>query len=88
MKELIRHILKEETSLPLFVRRRITPQQMRKSFLNALYYVIERFLGKHGFLSLDRFKELVISEMMENIHPYTKQYGVLNERKLTFKENY
>ena len=84
MKELIRHILKEETSLPLFVRRRITPQQMRKSFLNALYYVIERFLGKHfvrdfGFLSLDKFKELVISEMMENIHPYTKQYGVLND---------
>jgi hypothetical protein len=79
MKELIRHILKEETSLPLFVRRRITQQQMRKSFLNALYYVIERFLGKHGFLSLDRFKELVISEMMENIHPYTKQYGVLND---------
>ena len=76
MKEIIRHILKEETSLPLLIRRRIPADVLENEFKDSLksaFDLIKR--GRNTHFSrftyeklLEHFIYATISMLIDSIH--------------------
>jgi len=70
MKDLIRHILKEETSIPLVIRRRASFEQIEEAFDNALERMggsmnnPDSIIYKEKGTTLKEFAKFVIDEMV------------------------
>jgi hypothetical protein len=78
MKELIRHIIKEETKLPALIRRRVSEDELERGFKDSLKDALEMIKrGKDNSLSLqfltyqqmlEHFIWLTISMLIDSIH--------------------
>ena len=57
-----------------FIRRRIRPEVLDKRFMNSLNYVVGLYLNSRRNKELGAFKDLIISDLMDDIHPLLQRY--------------
>lgn len=57
-----------------FIRRRIRPEVLDKRFMNSLNYVVGVYLNSRRNKELRAFKELIIKDLMDDIHPLLQRY--------------
>jgi len=57
-----------------FIRRRIRPEVLDKRFMNSLNYVVGLYLNSRRNKELRTFKELIINDLMDDIHPLLQRY--------------
>lgn len=62
----------------VYLRRRVTPEQLNEFFEEALSYasrMIKNNTAPENYPNLERFSNLVISLLMDEIHPYLIEDG-------------
>ena len=72
LKESIKRILKEETKLPAFIRRRVSQEDIEEEFESSLDSAKEMFQREYSRAGtkpdLDRYKFVVISMTIDGLH--------------------
>lgn len=66
----IRRILREELHLPLFIRRRVSPEEMEKEFLESFEFAYN-IIKSRKLLSVHELSELIyttITVIIDSIH--------------------
>lgn len=74
LRESIKSILKEETHTGLFIRRRVTEDQLEEGFRDALKYG-EKFLQRYPLLKMKEYREIVMNVVMDHIHGELSKWG-------------
>ena len=70
LQESIKRILREELQLPLFIRRRVSPEEMEKEFLESFDFAYD-IIKRRKLLSTHELSELIyttISVIIDSIH--------------------
>lgn len=57
-----------------FIRRRIRTEVLDKRFMNSLNYVVGLYLNSRRNKELRTFKESIINDLMDDIHPLLQRY--------------
>ncbi len=79
MKERIRHILKEETEVPSFIRRRVKFEYIQETFHDVVEIMIKKFKRKStGYNGMTNFKVHVVIRVVEELMPYLEIHQDLN----------
>lgn len=72
LKETIRKVLKEESKVPFFIRRRVDEEELNREFFESLSSVTAWFFreakSKDNQMTFDRFRYLTTSMLMDGIH--------------------
>lgn len=72
LKESIRKVLREDSSLLPMIRRRVTQDHLEKEFIESLDMASEMldmsYQRSGGVMDLDRFISITISILMDGIH--------------------
>lgn len=74
LQESIRIILKEETQAGLFLRRRVTEEELEEGLNDALKYG-EEFLQRYPLLKMKEYREIVMNVLMDDIHGQLSNWG-------------
>ena len=74
LQESIRIILREETNISLFIRRRVTEDKLEEGFNDGLKYG-EEFFQKYPLLKMKEYRELVMNVVMDHIHGELSNWG-------------
>jgi len=73
-KSNIKQILREETQAGLFLRRRVTEEDLEEGLKNA-FESAKRFLYRYPLLKMKEFRELVMNVLMDHIHGELSNWG-------------
>ena len=72
LQENIRRILREETHLSTFIRRRVPIDELEQEFNEAIIYATDLYKRKYGHLEgsegLREFRRLTLVVLMDGIH--------------------
>ena len=85
MKDRIRHILKEETEVPSFIRRRVKLDYIEETLHDVVEIMVKKFRRKStGYNNVNNFKVMVIVRVMEELMPYLNDTNLTMELKKKF----
>ena len=73
LHESIRRILREETGLPLYLKRRISLREIEHDFNMLINFEIKS--GRNRDLSLEEFKRKIVSILMDIFHGALSDWG-------------
>jgi len=74
-KGLISNILKEETDVSIFVRRRVSEENLENEFIDSLRFS-SRFFDRYPLLKLKEFRVMVINHLMDSFHGEFSDWGL------------
>lgn len=76
----IRRILKEETEVPSFIRRRVRLDYIEETFHDVVEVTVKKFKRKStGYNGLTNFKVHVVVRVVEELMPYLERHQDLND---------
>jgi len=74
LQESIRRILKEETQAGLFLRRRVTEEEIEEGLKEGFIYGKD-FFKRYPLLKMKEFRELVMNVLMDDLHGKLSNWG-------------